>query len=340
MVETVSRPRIAIACQGGGSHAAFTAGVLERLLAEDLDIVALSGTSGGAVCAVLAWNGLAARREAGGGLAFDAAHSLRAFWRDNAAASPLDRAVNASVVGATRWLGNFVAPEVSPYFLPPFADDALRRLLWRHGDWDRFDQRSRDSGNPMLLMSAVDVLSGEFRTFHAGRPPSHQRTVHKITLKALLASAAVPTLTRAVEIDGALYWDGLFSQNPPVRELLDARPEELWVIRINPQTRAREPMLIGDIRDRRNELEGNLSLAQELHFIRKVNELLRDRLLSEEGQEKYKYVEVREIAIGDVEAERLDYESKLDRDRAHIEWLIAHGAAQAESFLKAMATRA
>ena len=81
----------------------------------------------------------------------------------------------------------------------------------------------------------------------------------------VLASAAIPTLFRAVHVDGGTYWDGLFSQNPPVRELLDTRPDELWVIQINPTARADEPTTVLDIADRRNELAGNLSLYQELH---------------------------------------------------------------------------
>ena len=89
---------------------------------------------------------------------------------------------------------------------------------------------------------------------------------------AILASAAIPTLFRAVWIDHKAYWDGLFSQNPPIRDFVqvsdssDEKPDEIWVIQINPQGRPREPMSLEEIRDRRNELAGNLSLNQEIYF--------------------------------------------------------------------------
>jgi NTE family protein len=80
------------------------------------------------------------------------------------------------------------------------------------------------------------VLSGEVKVFSSAR--------REITLDAVLASAAVPNLFRAVPIEGSLYWDGLFSQNPPVRELPDAQPDEIWVVQVNPPGRASEPRLI------------------------------------------------------------------------------------------------
>jgi predicted acylesterase/phospholipase RssA len=82
---------------------------------------------------------------------------------------------------------------------------------------------------PVLLIGAVDVLSGRFRTFNRRRD--------RITAATVLASAAIPNLFRAVRLEDGTYWDGLFSQNPPVRELFEAEPDELWVIQINPQQR-------------------------------------------------------------------------------------------------------
>ena len=142
-------------------------------------------------------------------------------------------------------------------------------------------------------------------------------------MDAVLASAAVPLLFRAVEVGGRHYWDGLFSQNPPVRQLPDAGPDEIWVIRINPRGRRTEPKTVGDIADRRNELAGNLSLEQELHFIRKVNEWA-DRL-----GHPYRRIEIREMTL-DLD---LDLASKLDRRPAFIRRLFAAGQEQAGSFL-------
>ena len=110
------------------------------------------------------------------------------------------------------------------------------------------------------------MLTGEFRAFNSRARRSPR----------VLASAAIPTIFRAVHLDGGTYWDGLFSQNPPVRELVDTAPDEIWVIQINAPERETEPTTVVEIADRRNELAGNLSLHQELHFIEKIDELLEE----------------------------------------------------------------
>ena len=304
---------VAIACQGGGSHTAFTAGVLQRLLAaRDHSVVALSGTSGGAVCALLAWYGLLT------GGAAEAGRLLERFWAANSATTWRDRAANAWLVGLARLEGRVVTPPlISPYAYPEFARAALTDLLTEHVDFDRVARLQDEHGadGPLLLVGAVDVLTGEHRAFS-----SRDR---EITLEAVLASAAVPPLFRAVRVGSSYYWDGLFSQNPPVHQLPDARPEEIWVIRINPRTRAREPKTIADIADRRNELAGNLSLQQELRFIDKVNEW------TERLDDRYRRIEVREIDL-DLD---LDVASKLDRSPALIRRLVEEGQREATRFL-------
>jgi NTE family protein len=303
---------VALACQGGGSHTAFTGGVLQHLLGdENHRVVALSGTSGGAVCALLAWYGLLT------GGATEAGRLLERFWEDTAATSLGDRAANACLVSLARLEGRVSLPTVSPYAYPDFAGAAFTDLLTRHVDVDQLArlQESPPEDQPLLLLGAADVLSGDFKAFSSRR--------REITVNAVLASAAVPLLFRAVEEGGRYYWDGLFSQNPPVRELPDAGPEEIWVIRINPRARATQPMSVGDIADRRNELAGNLSLEQELYFIRKVNEWA-DRL-----GDPYRPIAIREIAL-DVD---LDVPSKLDRSPTLLRRLFHAGREQAAAFL-------
>jgi NTE family protein len=303
---------VAIACQGGGSHTAFTGGVLQRLLAdEDSRVVGLSGTSGGAVCALLAWYGLLT------GGAAEAGRLLERFWEANAATTLSGKLANAWLVGLARLEGRVSLPTVSPYAYPDVAGPALTDLLTDHVDVDRLArlQESPPEDQPLLLVGAVDVLSGDFQTFSSRRG--------EITVNAVLASAAVPLLFRAVEERGRYYWDGLFSQNPPLRELPDAGPEEIWVVRINPRARATEPRSVGDIADRRNELAGNLSLEQELYVIRKVNEWA-DRL-----GPPYRRIEVREIDL-DLD---LDLPSKLDRSPAFLRRLFDAGREQADAFL-------
>jgi NTE family protein len=319
--------RVAIACQGGGSHTAFTAGVLKRLLrAEELaghEVVGLSGTSGGAVCALLAWHRLL-RGDAAG-----AVDALDAFWRDNSATTLLEQVVN----NWTLWAGNlqnFVAmPAISPYdnYFSILSLEEFKRLLERRVDFQKICVQPEES-YPVLLVGAVDVLSGEFRTFNSRRDT--------ISAETILASAAIPTLFRSVRLDGGTYWDGLFSQNPPVRELTDEQPDEIWVIQINPKERASEPRTVAEIADRRNELSGNLSLHQELGFIEKIDQMLEEGHLVRGG--KYKQIMVRVIELSRPRFSRfLGTASKLNRDPQFIRELMSHGEARAEEFLTALA---
>jgi NTE family protein len=237
--------------------------------------------------------------------------------------------VNSWILWAGRLQNYGLLPAVSPYHTPVSVAGAeqFRQLLRRHLDFDRIEVDSR-AQLPALLLGAVDVLSGQFRAFNS----RHDR----ITADTVLASAAIPNLFRAVPLDGALYWDGLFSQNPPVRELLDLGPDELWVIQINPQQRATEPTTLLEIADRRNELAGNLSLYQELAFIEKIDRLLESGLLNPGG--KYKQVAVRVIELSRSSLPRhLGAESKLNRDPLFIRNLMAHGEDKAEEFLSALA---
>jgi NTE family protein len=320
--------RVAIACQGGGSHTAFTAGVLGRLLrAQNLagyEVVGLSGTSGGAVCALLAWHKLL-RGDAAG-----AVEDLDAFWRDNSATTPLEQVLNNWTVWAGK-VQNFVGiPAISPYdnYFSDLGLEEFRRLLERRIDF-RNVRVQPEGSYPVLLVGAVDVLSGEFRTFNSRRDA--------ISAKTILASAAIPTLFRSVCLDdGGTYWDGLFSQNPPVRELTDERPDEIWVIQINPKERESEPRTIAEIADRRNELSGNLSLHQELGFIERIDQMLEEGHLVSDG--KYKQIVVRVIELSRSRFSRfLGTASKLNRDPHFIRDLMSHGEARAEEFLAALA---
>ena len=316
--ETMPKTRIAIACQGGGSHTAFTAGVLRRLLdgpeIDEYDVVGLSGTSGGAVCALLAWTAL---RE---GDRHRARPLLDAFWADNSASTPLDVAANAWLMWAATLQSTGWLPQVSPYDLPVDGLGEFRALLTRQVDFAEF---TPDPGGPLLVVGAVDVLSGKFRAFHS----YHEA----ITPDMILASAAIPNVFPAVHTDGGTFWDGLFSQNPPVHELLDAAPDELWVIQINPTARAEEPRTVLDIADRRNELSGNLSLYQELHGIEVIDRLLADGVLV---GSRYKHITVRVLEFARPPSTRLlGSTSKLNRDARFLKELMTQGERQAEEFL-------
>lgn len=201
-------------------------------------------------------------------------------------------------------------------------------MLERRVDFGKIEVQPEGT-YPVLLIGAVDVLSGEFRAFNSRRD--------RITPEKILASAAIPTLFRSVRPgDGGTYWDGLFSQNPPVRELTDEGPDEIWVVQINPKELETEPRTVVEIADRRNELSGNLSLYQELRSIEKIDQLLKAGLLSPDG--KYKQIVVRVIELSRSRfSGSLGTASKMNRDPRFIEGLMSHGETRAEEFLAALA---
>lgn len=328
--EPDGRPRVAIACQGGGSHTAFTAGVLSRLLRPDVQqevtVTGLSGTSGGAICALLAWSALVDDDPAA------AEGRLRAFWADNSARSPGEAFVNAFVQWSAKAADYVAFPAVSPYRNPgaDAAEKLLRELIDQQVDVADLTRRvaARQAAGqtvPQLLLGAVDVLSGAFKAFDSRHG--------EISTHAVLASAAIPTLFRAIDVQGRKYWDGLFSQNPPVRDLLDEHPDEVWVVQINPSARDDEPQSVAAIADRRNELSGNLSLYQELAFIERIDRLVEQGVITDP---RYKQMTVRVLEMARPPASRQrGYASKLDRSPAFLDELVRLGVRQAEDFLLA-----
>lgn len=322
--------KIAIACQGGGSHTAFTGGVLQSLLRQidpaQHQIISLSGTSGGALCAAIAWYGLL-QNDAGRG-----AQLLESFWYELSAHNLPDALSNHFAVWLQRSASYFALPEISPYELPNSGQDYLAKLIRQHIDFALLPALIKHD-SPRLLVGAVEVLSGRFTVFNSHHADADKR----ITPAALLASAAIPELFRSVRIGNNLYWDGLFSQNPPVRGFLagqqraDAKPDEIWVIQINPETRDAEPKSSSDINDRRNELAGNLSLNQELFFVKQTNEWLAKGWLT---AEHFKHVEVRHIPL----TLTLDYPSKLDRNPVFVNNLLSEGRHAGTAHLQQLKT--
>lgn len=315
----VAPTKVAIACQGGGSHTAFTAGVLQGLLREwddEYELVGISGTSGGAFSALAAWYGLVTDDEE------RAIELLDALWDDLAADDLTDRLTNQWVVGLSRIEASGVpVPQVSPYLTPGsrLAAERIRDTLERHIDFDEVPELcQRDP--PELVVGTVNINDGVFETF----------TNEAVTPDAVLASAAVPTIFEAVEINGHYHWDGLFSQNPPIDDLMtvdaDRKPDELWVIQINPQERESEPTSLEEIADRRNELAGNISLNQELRVIERVNDWIDAGHLPESDFSKTR---IRRITMG----RAYHCSTKVDRSPAFLQELMDLGAHRAAAFL-------
>jgi len=185
--------KIAIACQGGGSHTAFTAGVLKRILKENekkYDIIALSGTSGGAICALLTWYGLLT------GGSDKAIKLLESFWKDVSANTLGDLLLNEWIVETSYIQDKILVPQISPYDFPPFHQQYLRVLVEKQVDFEKISQFKNPK--PELIIGAVDVLSGNFNVFKNSR----------VNSDVIMASAAIPTFFRAVPVDTYLFiWD-------------------------------------------------------------------------------------------------------------------------------------
>jgi NTE family protein len=312
--------KVAIACQGGGSHTAFTAGVLKELLerwSDEYRLVGLSGSSGGAFNAVAVWYGLAA------GDVSDAVANLEGVWDDLSADTTADRMTNDALVGYSRMEGSgFPLPRLSPYHVPGSAigQSKIRRTLERYIDFDEIPNYCEGSF-PELVVGTVNINAGEFETF----------TNEDVTPEAVLASAADPKLFEGVEIHGHLHWDGIFSQNPPVSDLMrieaGRKPDEIWVVQINPQERDGEPTMLDEIADRRNELSGNISLNQEMRFIQRVNDWVDEGYLPEE---EFTKTDVRRIEM----KESYHCSTKLDRSPRFLRELMRVGEKRADEFLQ------
>lgn len=351
----MKRKRIAIACQGGGSQCAFVAGALRGLFAAGVQqryrIVGLSGTSGGALTAAVAWAALLKQAQGDRTAVED---RILSCWSDLTAQTAPEIGLDTVCVQVLRmveqgWLPSVAMSPSSPQFRawtemvarwvgrPEFTD--LRALLLKHIDFDAIPSLTTPE-SPVLLIGAGDVLAGSIKIFSS---------VHgEIKVESVLASAAVPTLFPAVWADGHPYWDGIFASNPPVigflREVLMGKgmfPDEIWVVQVNPAQFAEVPENISDIFDRRNHLAGNLSLQHELQLIQIVNFLLREGALTDAfrarfGIESTETIAVRFIRMSPELQQGLDYPSKLSRQPTHIRRLIADGEAQAAAFLSTL----
>ena len=249
---------IDLALQGGGSHGAFTWGVLDRLLEEPwLHIAAISGTSAGAMNAAVLADGWVA------GGAQGARDALENYWRQvarGAAMSPLQRSPLDRLMG--RWsldtspaylAMDLMSRVLSPYDLNPLGFNPLSAILDKCIDFERLAR------SPIkLFITATNVRTGRGRIFRNG----------EITADVLLASACLPTMFRAVEIDGDAYWDGGYAGNPTITPLIrESDAHDTILIQINPRERPDTPRSATEILNRLNEISFNSPLMKELRMI-------------------------------------------------------------------------
>ena len=255
---------IDLALQGGGSHGAFTWGVLDRLLEEPwLQIAGISGTSAGAINAAVLVHGHSLSGNLG-------AHSaLEDFWRHVSEAgrfSPIQRGPIDILLGrwtldnSPAWIATDMMSRLfSPYDLNLSAWNPLRNILKEGVDFERL------ANSPIkLFITATNVATGRARVFRN----------RDITPEVLLASACLPTMFQAIEIDGEAYWDGGYSGNPTITPLVrETAAQDTIIIPINPIERKGTPRAASDILNRLNEVAFNAVLLKELRMIALLREV-------------------------------------------------------------------
>ena len=321
---------IDLALQGGGAHGAFTWGVLDRLLEEEwLSYDGISGTSAGAMNAAVMASGFATGGRMG------AREAMAAFWRrvsEAAAFSPFRRTPLDVMLG--RWsLDNsplFVAMDLmsrvfSPYELAPYAQNPLEPILSEHVDFGALAD-----GPIKVFVTATNVRTGRGRVFRN----------RDLTPQALLASACLPTLFQAVEIEGEPYWDGGYSGNPTLTPLVrECEPGDLVIVPINPVERPGTPMSARDILNRLNEVSFNSSLLKELRMIALLRQALPDGAKSQLTGDAARWAQMRvHVVPNDVMAD-LGYSSKLNAEWEFLTMLRDEGRAAAQRFLDGPASR-
>ncbi|WP_296419932.1 patatin-like phospholipase family protein [Pseudooctadecabacter sp.] len=260
--------RINLALQGGGAHGAFTWGVLDRLLDDErIEIAAMSGTSAGAMNGAALKAGWAKDGRAGAKANLDWFWSQIGAVTDDALIAWMDAVAPAAplLAQAMAYSPAYAAFDMatrimSPYSTGKFYSNPLKPIVEQF----RYDDVCSDQG-PALFVGATNVRTGKIKVF----------TGDEISGPALMASACLPTLFQAVEIDGETYWDGGYTGNPALFPLFEGDvPDDIVVVNINPLHRDDIPTDPQSIANRINEISFNTSLLRELRAINFVKRLL------------------------------------------------------------------
>ncbi|MEE2693100.1 MAG: patatin-like phospholipase family protein [Pseudomonadota bacterium] len=312
-----------LALQGGGAHGAFAWGVLDRLLEDErIAFDGVSATSAGAMNAAVLAYGLASGGREG------ARTALANFWRRVAhagMASPLQPTMyeklthNHSLeMSPAFMMFDMMSRVFSPYELNPFNFNPLRKVLEQCVDFDLL----RAQTDVKLFLSATNVRKGKVRVFQT----------NEITADAVLASACLPFMFQAIEIDGEPYWDGGYMGNPALFPLIyhcDSR--DIVVVHINPIMREETPKTARDILNRINEISFNSSLMREMRAISFVTKLIDDGDIVDK--------QMKRMLIHSIEAEEfmrhLGVSSKLNPDWEFLTHLRDVGREKAETWIEA-----
>lgn len=317
---------INLALQGGGAHGAFAWGVIDKFMEDGrIHVEGISGTSAGSMNAVVhAYGHLKGGKEG-------ARQALHNFWLAISEAgskyNPVTRTPFEQMFGG--WdksiaseMFKLVTHSFSPYQLNPFNFNPLRDVLEAEVDFEELDA----SQDTKLFLSTTNVRTGKVKVFHT----------HEITSDAVLASACLPYLFQAVEINGEYYWDGGYMGNPVLYPLFYyTESRDVVILHINPIERPGPPTMSNEIFNRINEITFNSSLIKELRSVYFVQKLLDEGWIKDEYRDKLKYVLIHSVradqALSDLSvASKFAHEWKFltmlrDRGRAYAtEWLSRH----------------
>jgi NTE family protein len=299
-----NRKPVSLALQGGGAHGAFAWGVLDKLLEDGrLSIGAMSATSAGAMNAVVVAYGVSIGGPDG------AREKLAEFWQEISRAGefcsplgafPWERWLQASGVRSEFSPAFFAFQTMthafSPYQLNPFNFNPLKDVLVKVVDFDRLSSCNEAT---RLFLSATNVRTGKIKLFDNA----------VISADVVLASACLPYLFQAVEIEGEHYWDGGFMGNPPIFPLIyNDESRDVIIVHINPIERYKLPMSAPEIFDRMNEISFNSSLMREMRAVAFITKLIDDNVLD---ANKYKRMLIHSIRDDAAMAE-LGVATKLD----------------------------
>jgi NTE family protein len=319
-----SRKKINLALQGGGAYGAFTWGVLDHMLEDGrIEIEGITGASAGAVNAIMLADGLAR------GGPEEARRRLADFWRATSLGGNLPDAQRKAVDRLFSFLPfedsplgiwfKTVSHYLSPYDFNPLNINPLKELIERFVDFEAM----RKCQSPQVFVSATNVHTGRLRIF------PHD----KITGDAIVASACLPYLFHAVEIDGVPYWDGGYLGNPSIFPLFrTTTTEDVLLVQINPLERHATPTTNREIVGRLNEITFNSPLMGELRAIEFVARLIdQGRLPRGIGPGKYRRIYMHRIALED-SIKSLDWQSQLNTDYDFFKMLHDRGRGAARRF--------
>ena len=318
---------INLAFQGGGAHGAITWGVADRLLEDPrIAIDAISGCSAGAVNAVAVAYGLFKDGNNG------ARETLENVWRrvskSGASYNPMRSQYPQMFPGAEKLFGSFafqafdmMTRTFSPYQYNPFDINPLREVLDDCIDFEAL----RTCKTTKLFIAATNVRSGKVHVFECA----------EVSNDVVRASACLPYLFKAVEIDGEHYWDGGYMGNPVLFPFFyDSDSTDIVIVHVNPIERETVPTTAPDIMNRVNEISFNSSLLRELRAISFVHKLLDDGWLKDEYRDRLRDIRIHSIRSDTAMAD-YDIASKFRTDWDFLTELKEEGRKIADAWLAA-----